>query len=115
MPQDRIRSVTANHYQLQGLRLIPLGIYLLAVAVSAADWLSRLPVPHSQPRWLGLAFCLALLTAASATAYYRCRYGSVAQFGRTWRNWLIAAAIIAFLGCAQLDQRLRAPIALAPL
>lgn len=117
MAQDRIRFVTTNFYQLQGLRLIPLGMYLFAVAASAAGWLFWIPGGslQAQGRWLGAIFCLALLGAVSASAYYRCRYGAVAQFGRARRNWLIAAAVAVFIGAAQLDQHLQGPIALAPL
>ncbi len=117
MAHDRIQFVTANFSQLQGLRVIPLGMYLLAVAASAAGWLFWLPgaSPHAQGRWLGAAFCVALVSAVVASAYYRCRYGSLAQFGRARRNWLIAATVAVFIGAAQVDQRLHGPIALAPL
>jgi hypothetical protein len=117
MTHDKIQFVTANFSQLQGLRLIPLGLYLLAVAASGAGWLFWLPggSSHAQERWLGAAFCVALVSAVVAGAYYRSRYGSLDQCGRTHRNWLIAAAVAVFIGAAQLDHRFHGMIALAPL
>lgn len=114
--EDRIRFVTANFSQLQGLRWIPLGLYLIALAASAAGQLSWLPGddPHSEARWLGVAFCAGLIAAAGATSYYRHRYGAVAQFSRRGRNALLAVAVALFILLARFDLYAQGPIALAP-
>jgi hypothetical protein len=112
MRRDPVRFVTANYYQLQGLRLVPLGVFLLILAASAAGWFQWLP--HER-RWLAAAFGLTLLGSVAGTGYYRRRYGSVAQFGRAGRNLLITLSVLIFVGLAQLDQRLVGTVSLAPL
>src|SRR3954465_15047934 len=115
MVKDRIRFVTANFSQLQGLRWIPLSLYLIALAASVGGQLSWLPGdgPDSQARWLGLMFCAALIAAAGATSYYRHRYGAVAQFSRSGRNAQLAAAVALFILLARFDLYIQGPIALA--
>jgi hypothetical protein len=117
MTRDRIRFITTHYDQLQGLRLIPLGVYLVALAASGLGWLSWLPgSPTWTPRqWLGVFFGLALVAAATATAWYRRRYGARAPLSRRRRNaWLVLAVGI-FLVAAQFDQYVNGPVALAPL
>ena len=117
MTRDRIRFITAHYDQLQGLRLVPLGLYLVALAASGLGWLSWLPgdPARASSQWLGVLFGLALVTAASTTAWYRRRYGARAPLSRRRRNaWIVVAAAI-FLLAAQFDQYANAPIALAPL
>ena len=117
MVEDRIRFVTGNFSQLQGLRWIPLGLYLIALAASAMGQLSWLPGdgPTSEARWLGVAFCVGLIGAVGATSYYRRRYGTVAQFGRRGRNVLSAVAVAVFIVLARFDLYADGPVALAPL
>jgi hypothetical protein len=116
MVDDRIRFVTANFSQLQGLRWIPLSFYLIALAASAAGQLWWLPGkdPHTEGRWLGVAFCVALIAAVGATSYYRRRYGAVAQFSRRGRNALVGLAVALFILLARFDLYLQGSIALAP-
>jgi hypothetical protein len=116
MTRDRIRFITAHYDQLQGLRLVPLGAYLLALAASGLGWLSWLPgdSARASSQWLGVFFCLALAAAASATAWYRRRYGARAPLNRTRRNAWLVLAVATFLVTAQFDQYANAPIALAP-
>jgi hypothetical protein len=116
MTRDRIRFITAHYDQLQGLRLVPLGVYLLALAASGLGWLSWLPgdPARASGQWLGVLFVLALVAAVSATAWYGHRYGARAPLSRWRRNaWLVLAVGI-FLLTAQFDQYTNAPIALAP-
>jgi hypothetical protein len=117
MTRDRIRFITAHYDQLQGLRLIPLGVYLLALAASGLGWLSWLPgdPARASARWLGALFCVALAAAVAATAWYRRRYGARAPLSRRRRNaWLVLAVGI-FVVAAQFDQYANGPVALAPL
>jgi hypothetical protein len=116
MTRDRIRFIAAHYDQLQGLRLIPLGLYLLALAASGLGWLSWLPgdPARASGQWLGVLFVLALVAALTATAWYRYRYGARAALSRWRRNaWLVLAVAI-FLMAARFDQYANAPIALAP-
>jgi len=117
MTRDRIRFVTAHYDQLQGLRLIPLGVYLLALAASGLGWLSWLPGDPSRApgRWLGAVFCGALAAAVAATAWYRRRYGARTPLSRGRRNAWIVLAVGIFLLAAQFDQYANGPVALAPL
>jgi hypothetical protein len=117
MTRDHIRFITTHYDQLQGLRLIPLGVYLLALAASGLGWLSWLPgdPARASRQWLGAIFCLALAAAVAATAWYRRRYGGRVPLSRRRRNaWLVLAVGI-FLVAAQFDQYVNGPVALAPL
>lgn len=116
MARDRIAFVTAHYYQLQGLRLIPLGLYLVALAASGLGWLSWLPGDPSRApaRWLGAIFCAALAAALITTVWYRHRYGALAPFGRHSRNAWIVLSGGAFLAAALFDRHANGPIALAP-
>jgi hypothetical protein len=116
MTRDRIRFITAHYDQLQGLRLIPLGLYLLALAASALGWLSWLPgdPARASAQWLAGIFCVALAAATATTAWYRRRYGARAPLSRWRRNAWLVLAVGVFLVAAHFDQYANAPIALAP-
>jgi hypothetical protein len=117
MTRERIRFVVAHYDQLQGLRLIPLGLYLLALAASSLGWLSWLPGDPSRApaRWLFAIFCAALVAAAAATAGYRRRYGDLVPLNRRARNAWIVLAVGVFLVTALFDRHANGPVALAPL
>lgn len=117
MTRERIRFVTTHYQQLQGLRLMPLGVYLLALAASGLGWLSWLPgdPARASARWLGALFCLALAAGVAATAWYRRRYGAMTPLSRRRRNTWIVLAVGIFLVAAQFDQYANGPVALAPL
>lgn len=121
MLHNKIRFVTANYYQLQGLRLVPFGIFLLLVAVDSQGWLEWLPGrPVEGPDDLGvvwgpLAFFVALASAHAATVRYRRRFGAVAQYARLRRNWLLGLAVVGFFVLAQVDARLEWPVSLRAL
>src|SRR5690242_19310167 len=112
MTRDRIRFVTAHYYQLQGLRLMPLGVYLLALGASTLGWLSWLPgdPARTSARWLGAIFGLALTAAVAATAWYRRRYGGLAPLSRVRRNGWILLATATFVAAAQVDQYANGPV-----
>jgi hypothetical protein len=116
MTRDRICFITAHYDQLQGLRLIPLGIYLLALSTSGLGWLWWLPgdPARASRQWLGVLFGLALVAAVCATMWYRRRYGARAPLSRHRRNAWLVLAVGVFLLAAQFDQYAHAPIALAP-
>jgi hypothetical protein len=116
MTRERIRFISTHYDQLQGLRLVPLGLYLMAVAASGLGWLSWLPGDPAKAsrQWLAVLFGLALVAAASATAWYRHRYGARTPLSRRRRNaWLLLAVGIVLLA-AQFDQYANGPIAFAP-
>src|SRR5262245_1583148 len=103
MEYHQIRFVTANYYQLQGLRLVPLGLLLIllgmlgnvlsppAFGAARAEYLT----------WIGLAFMLLVALTLLAPVTYRLRYGSVDPVARGWRNAWITAAVIAFVALGQ--------------
>ncbi len=117
MEQNKIRFVTANYHQLQGLRLVPLGLFLALWA--SLDWLgffdpARFP-PGDHAKVLtrfGYAYWLGLLLALAAPAYYRYRYGSVDPFDRRSRNRWITAAVIGFFVLVRIDRDLQWPVSL---
>ena len=121
MEHNRVRFVTANYHQLQGLRFVPLGLFIFAWGLLDFSGLLH-PVEavvSSEPTRLltriGLGFWLALLLSLAAPLYYRLRYGSVAPLDRGRRNGWITAAMIGFLVLARLDASLQWPISLRAL
>jgi hypothetical protein len=115
--QSRIRFVTANYHQLQGLRLVPLGLFLALWAV--LDLLgvfghARFPagLPAKLLTRVGAAYNLGLLLALVAPLYYRYRYGSVDPLDRRSRNRWITAAVIAFFVLGRVDRSLEWPVSL---
>ena len=121
MLHDRIRFVTANFYQLQGLRLVPVGMYLLFIAADAVGWMDWLPgKPVDGPdaagnAWGLLAFAWAIFGALAATAYYRRQYGAVTQYGRGRRNAMLGVAIAWFVALAVVDVQTEWPVLLSAL
>ena len=117
MEQNKVQFVTANYHQLQGLRLVPLGLFLALWA--SFSWLgffdpARFP-PGDRAKvltWIGLAFWLGLVLALAAPAYYRYRYGSVDPLDRGSRNRWITAAVIGFFVLARIDRHLQWPVSL---
>ena len=117
MKQKRIRFVTANYQQLQGLRLVPLGLFLAFWA--SIDFLGLLD-PARFPSGdrasvltrIGYAYWLGLLLAFAAPAYYRYRYGSVNPYDRRSRNRWITAAVIGFFVLVRMDRDLQWPVSL---
>ena len=109
---DRIRFVTANYYQLQGLRLVPVGLILVLLGLLDAVWL---PPTGGADRAsvltrVGFAFMLLLALAIVAPVIYRLRYGSIAPVDRGWRNGWITAAVIGFFALYRLDRFLQWPV-----
>lgn len=121
MVENRIRFVTGNFYQLQGLRLVPLGLFLLFAGAHSQGWLDWLPGrPVERPgdlgnAWWPLALFAALVGAWWASDYYKCHYGSVTQFERKRRNWLLSLAIVGFLVLTAIDRMVTGPVLFAPL
>lgn len=121
MHTDRIRFVAANFYQLQGLRLLPIGGLLLYAGASSFGWLDWLPGrPAERPGDLGnawglLALFVALVAAMAARDYYRHHYGGILPFRRTRRNALLGLAIVTFLTLMVADRAFAWPLLLAPL
>jgi hypothetical protein len=118
--QNKIRFVTANYAQLQGLRLVPIGVVLLLLGVVTILGFAD-PVgvaPADRARFLtrmGYAFWIGLGLALAAPAYYRHRYGSVDGLDRRRRNRWITAAVIAFFVLARVDSSLNWPVSLSLL
>jgi len=112
-----IRFVTANFHQLQGLRLVPFGILFIGTPLGLMPWL-----PPAVDRFFEVMFggwyslTAALACAFLVTAYYRRRYGTVAQHHRRLRNSLLATAVVAYwVLSAHVDTRLDWPVSLSSL
>jgi hypothetical protein len=117
MDANEIRFVTANYAQLQGLRLVPLGLFLVVcVLVGEAGLLDRAGHPRGIPAEvltrMGLVCMLAFLLALAAPLYYRYRYGSIEPLGRRARNRWITIAVVGFLVLARVDRQLQWPVSL---
>jgi hypothetical protein len=117
MEQNKIRFVTANYHQLQGLRLVPLGLFLALWAsldlLGFFDPARFAPGDHAKVLTrIGFAYWLGLLLALAAPAYYRYRYGSVDPFDRRSRNRWITAAVIGFFVLVRIDRDLQWPVSL---
>src|SRR5688572_26724544 len=120
MEHDRIRFVTANYAQLQGLRLVPIGVLLLlVVVVNLLGFTDPVGVsPAERTRFLtrmGFAYWVALGLALSAPVYYRYRYGSVEGLDRGRRNRWITIATVGFFVLTMVDRRLDWPVSLSLL
>jgi hypothetical protein len=120
MLAERIQFVTGNFYQLQGLRLVPFGLFFLGRAASSRGWFDWLPgMPVQGPvdpgnAWTILFWLAIIVVAWNVEARYR-GFGTVVQFPRTQRNRYIALGIAACLCGAALDVAIRFPIRLGPL
>jgi hypothetical protein len=117
MEQDKIRFVTANYHQLQGLRLVPLGLLLaLWASLDVLGFFDPARFPPGNRTTaltrIGYAYWLGLLLALAAPAYYRYRYGSVDPFDRRSRNRWITAAVIGFFVLVRIDRDLQWPVSL---
>jgi hypothetical protein len=120
MEPNRIRFVTANYQQLQGLRLVPLGLVLALWAL--CDVLGLLDAAGAAAgdrvkvlTRIGLACWLGLILALAAPLYYRYRYGSVDPLDRHSRNRWITAAVIGFFVLGGIDRNLAGPVSLQML
>lgn len=117
MDTNEIRFVTENYAQLQGLRLVPLGVFLgLCALVDGAGLLDRAGHPHGIPAEIvtrmGFAGVLAFLLVLAAPVYYHYRYGAIDPRDRRVRNSWITAAVIGFLVLARVDRHLQWPVSL---
>lgn len=115
MIDQRIRFVTRHYAQLQGLRLVPLGLFLLGVTaaiVGALDWLPGMDTGSDRSQWLGGAALAAITASALAPVWYRNRFGSVTPLTRQRRDWTLGLTMAIWLLLSQVDGRLQWPILL---
>lgn len=120
MDANRIRFVTANYRQLQGLRFIPLGLFLVFWCVLEVLGMYEPGQFVSRDRGsfltgIGLAYWAALGLAMAAPAYYYFRYGSVDQLNRDGRERWITLAVVAFLLLGGTDRLHHGPVSLRML
>ena len=108
-----IRFVATNYYNLQGLRVAPLGILLVFVSLWANE--QRGLASNLGPPLLGLAVLLILLLAIDR--YYLHAFGRVQRTPESRRlEWLLGTAggILA-LGAVWLDTSFKLPVSLIGL
>ena len=79
---ERVRHVTANYRCMQGLRMVPFGLYLVLSALTKTVWwpdgpFLREPVPEV------VGIVLALIAAQRIARYYARTYGDVQSLPRT--------------------------------
>jgi hypothetical protein len=121
MLADQIRFVTGHFYQLQGLRLIPVAMFLLWYRASERGWLDWLPGrPVERPGDLGILWgpatlTLAIVGVAVIESRYTERYGSVLQHPRQKRLLWLGIVAVAFLLLMPIDRLLEWPVLLSPL
>ena len=96
---ERLRHVTANYRCMQGLRMVPFGLYLAFGALLKTIWrpdsgLLSEPIPEL------LGITLALIASWRIAAYYKRTYGDVQSLPRT-TPWIVgygAACGLVLLG-----------------
>lgn len=118
MEHGRIRFVTGNYYQLQGLRMVPIGLFLALVGLLNLFGMFDHFRPAAQPRLVtgvGLAGWLALGLSVAAPLYYRYRYGAIKPSARGRRNGWITAAVIGTFLLIRVDNDLHWPVSLSLL
>jgi hypothetical protein len=106
---ERVRYITENYINLQGIRWMVWGVLCLAVAAEDAGWL-----PTAVLGLVGIPVGLALF--AWSGHYYSAHYGRVRDPGNAQVELLrmgvfFATALVSFL----LDRTLHPPIYIAPL
>lgn len=83
MLPSRIRFVTRNFYQVQGLRMVPWALLILLFGLGRWGWLDWLPgYPPKRPLdpgaiWAVLAVLITTGAFVSVTRYYRTHFGTV--------------------------------------
>ena len=121
MEPNRVAFVTTHFHQLQGLRLIPLGLFLLIVAAMSLGWLDWLPGrPPTRPgswgnAWLPAFFATALAASIACGDVYRNRYGGIDPLARSRRNAGIAVGVGLFVVAAVIDLTVGLPVLLCGL
>jgi hypothetical protein len=117
MEHQKIRFVTANYAQLQGLRLIPIGLFLMLTAfdvLGVFDRQGQSAADRAQALTrMGLLAWLAIGAALAAPLYYRYRYGAVEGFDRRRRDRWITAAVFGFFVLSRVDRNLDWPVSLS--
>ncbi len=75
----RVGYLTEHYTQLQGLRLVPLGLVFIAIAAWHAGVLQWLPgsAQGGITNWFVVAFAAAIVAAYPIGAHYRRRFGSI--------------------------------------
>ncbi len=91
-----IRYVTDNYQDLQGLRLVPLGVPFLAYAAWRLDWLPWAPRDLAVP-WIVGSFVVALLISVVLGRHYQRHFGSVHRLPSRFRMPLALVVVLAFL------------------
>lgn len=104
---QRVRYVTKNYRELQGLRLAPLGLFLLLWGtirwLGAPTWLTDSPVPFL------LALIVGLFSNKIMESYYQSRFGYVEpdpERTRRERRWSMIGPLVAFMAIV-LDEALQ--------
>lgn len=117
MEHQKIRFVTANYAQLQGLRLIPIGLFLVLTAFDVLGVFDRQGLSAADRAQaltrMGLLAWLAIGAALAAPLYYRYRYGAVEGFDRRRRDRWITAAVFGFFVLSRVDRNLDWPVSLS--
>lgn len=105
----RVRFVTGQFCSLQGLRIVPIGLYLV---LFAAGWLGRqgdctLQLP---------AILLALALYLAAGRYYERRFGRVQRASqRAVEALIVVVALIAFVAAGALNAAGQLPVSMTGL
>ena len=117
---ERVRYVTKNYRILQGLRQVPIGIFLLMVAVFKSGFWPWYEGGQAVSFSLAMSLFLPLVLTVGAYAlisiYYKRNFGQVRHYPRSERDMILKsllslAVIVAFFA----DVRYVAPVSLVGL
>jgi heme/copper-type cytochrome/quinol oxidase subunit 3 len=87
---ERLRHVTANYRCMQGLRMVPFGLYLVLWSLTKTVWWPASPALQEPiPDVVGIT--LALIAASWIGRYYARTYGEVQSLPRTV-PWIVGYA-----------------------
>lgn len=110
-----VRYVTENYAQLQGLRLVPLGLVFLISAAWRIGWLRRWPgaTGPGATYWFVAMTALALLASFPIRSWYHRRFGVVRP--RPFENGAITLITftLLLLALVWVEEQLSSPLPLA--
>ena len=112
----RVRFVTENYHNLQGLKMVPLGLWFVAAGAGDAGWwpwFFKTGRPVSHLLGLGLAWFLSWLIGR----YYKYNYGQVQPSPQTQRKGRLVTIVglPALLIALAVDWSMKLPVSLVAL
>ncbi|MGB3632652.1 MAG: hypothetical protein WA982_01285, partial [Rubrobacteraceae bacterium] len=105
----KVRYITKNYEQLQGLRQVPVGIFSLSVALSHSGLWSWYTMWEPIPTLLVLALTIGLYTLIGV--HYRKKFGRVQSAPHSdWDRARGIILVLAFVGAFAVDLSFEPPV-----